>query len=370
VNNVFLGNNGISTTGFEGDENLKGQIKPFVYGKVFNISPPLVNRLKLFYIVNFDAAGNPAPVHSIPAVRDGENEFTYHGDLPTIAALASHTIPSGQYCTCLAEGAFRIHTAPTYTVTCDVIEKTSLADMTPAQVTSRLIADRSPDLALSDFEGISYLDGRITAPVGIFVDDNSSLLSCADQLLSPIGCSLVGKINGKLAFTRLEIPSVSAKTFTEASIYKSGFDLESASGAPYWRFSIGHTKNYTVQTEGGIAGAAITNGRVEFSKLEYRYATEELPTLKTAYLAAGTYEVNSLLTDETDAEDEAIRQSVLRGTFRRIWSVPTTDTSILDLGTTITLKLDAYGMENGWDGVIIGYDYNFGSNQVTYQVFG
>ncbi len=368
--NVFAGTNGVSTTAYEGDENLKGQIKPFVYGKVFNITPPLVNRTSLLYIVNFDASGNPAPVHSIPAVRDGEVELTYHDDLATIADLVAHSAASGQYCTCLAKGAFVIHTEPTYVLTCDVVEKSSDADMTPAQLVSRLISDRSPDLSLSDLDGISTLDTAISAVEGIYVNDNSSLLSCSDQLLNPLGCSLIGKVDGSLSFVRLEEPATSAATFTEASIYKEGFDLVDTSGVPYWKFSIGHTKNYTIQDEGSIAGAAITSGRVEFSKLEYRYSEDSDSALKTAYLASGVYQVESLLTDEADAETEAARQLALRGTYRRIWDVPTTGNTILDLGTTITLQLDAYGMENGWDGVIIGYEYDFGSNQVTYQVFG
>ncbi len=373
---TYAGTNGASLTATEGDAEITGQLKPFVYGKVFNIRPKLANRVSLLYVVNYNASGNPAAVHSIPAVRDGESELTFHSNFATIADLVAHSAAAGQYTTCVAQGAFCIHTEPTFEITCDVIEKLSSADMTPAQLASRLIADRSPALSLSNFDSpsITALDAKISAVEGIYVDDSATLLACADQLLNPLGCSLIGKLDGNLAFTRLEAPSTSVSTLKEDEIFKDGFELQTGSdtgaGVPYWKFIVNHTKNYTIHGENDAAGIAVDNGRVEFSKLEYRAKTVEVSALKTAYLAAGVYEAFTLLTAEADAATEATRQSVLRGSFRKLWNVPTSRNTIIELGSTITLQVDAFGMENGWDGVIIGYEYDFGTNRVTYQVFG
>jgi len=366
----FLGNNA-SSSDYEGDGDLLGQVKPFVYGKVYNIAPPLVNKASLLYATNFNASGSPIAVHSFNAVRDGEVSLTAGSDFATIALLIGSTPASGAYNTCLAKGMFKLRTAPTYVVTCDVTEKSADADMTPAQLVKRLIADRSPDLDSGDFDSASVtsLDGKIAAVEGIYVAENKRLMECADDLLVPLGCALIGKLDGSLAFTRLEAPSTSSSTLEEDEIFKEGFNL-TTEGVPYWRFIVGYNKNYTTQDEGSVAGAAITSGRVEFSKLEYRKEIVENTALKTAYLAAGEYEVQSLLTDVGDAGTEASRQAALRGVFRKIWEVPTSRSTILELGTTVTLQVSAFDMTNGWDGVIIGYEYDFGKNYVTYQVYG
>jgi hypothetical protein len=86
----------------------------------------------------------------------------------------------------------------------------------------------------------------------------------------------------------LEAPSSSVSTLQTDEIFLDGLSL-TTEGIPYWRFILNHSKNYTVQDAGSIAGSAVTSGRVEFSKLEYRKEIEENGALKLGYLAAGEY---------------------------------------------------------------------------------
>lgn len=368
---TFLGNNGASTVLLEGSTDLKGKIKPFVYGKVFNIAPPLINSNSLMYGVNFNLAGSPIEVTSIDAVRDGEVELTFQSNYATSALLAAASLSAGKYSTCLAEGIFRLESSPAFVITCDVTEGSTAADRTPGSLAYRLAVDRSDVIDSSFFKSgtVAALDAKTSAVEGIYVEDSSTIIRAVDDMLNPIGCSLIGDTEGLFVLARLETPGTSVLTLQSNSIYKDGYSM-SNDGVPVWKATIGYAKNYTVQSESNVAGSAITSGRVEFSKVEFRKQEDEDPSVKVAYKSSDIYSSNTLLTSSSDADTEAARQLALRSVFRKIWTVPTSSKTILNLGDTITILDTRFNMQTGWDGVIIGYEYDFRKNEITYQVYG
>ncbi|MGZ8888059.1 MAG: phage head spike fiber domain-containing protein [Halobacteriota archaeon] len=113
----YLGNN-ILPNGLEGTAtDIKGKVKPRVYGKVFNIPTVPVNTSKLIYQVS------DGEVYSIPAVYDKAKPFTPGTDHATSALLLAATPAAGVYETCLTEGLFRLGSSPEGQITADVVGK-------------------------------------------------------------------------------------------------------------------------------------------------------------------------------------------------------------------------------------------------------
>lgn len=365
-------------------DDVKGKLKPFVYGKVENIAPPLVNDSSLIYGCNFDLSGATKAISSVDAVYDNGVLLTLDttaagstaGDYATVNAMATATIVSGRYVTCKAHGLFRLHSSPAGQVTADITEGSSAANRTAAQVAFRLIDERT-EYGSGDFESgtLTALDAKNSAVVGIYVDSDKSVLDCVNEVLASIGAAPIATTLGKFRFARLEAPAVSAVfSFTEDLIYLEGFQRTDRSdqnnGLPFWKIEINYRKNYTTQAESDLAGAAITNGRVEYTKREYRTEVAEDAAVKTTFKKAEVLTIDTLLANLSDAATEASRVLTLRKELRAFWTLPTTETTIYNHGDTIEIVYPAFGMTNGQKFVILGYEIDFSTNEVTYTVFG
>ena len=92
--------------GAEGPATLTGQFKPRLYGLKRNIDPVLVDPGLLLFQVH------DGSIDSILAVRDRGVALTNAGDLAHYAALASASVSSGTFKTCLATGMLRVGATP------------------------------------------------------------------------------------------------------------------------------------------------------------------------------------------------------------------------------------------------------------------
>lgn len=116
---LYAGNN-VLPAGVEGtSDDIKGQPKPRVYGKVFNVPAVFVNTAKDAYQVSDGA------VQAISAVYDKGSPYTPGADFASAALLLAAAPAAGTFITCLAEGMFRVGTAATGLVTADVTQGAS-----------------------------------------------------------------------------------------------------------------------------------------------------------------------------------------------------------------------------------------------------
>lgn len=112
----FLGNNALPD-GVEGNaDDLKGKPKPRCYGRVFNVSPPLVNTSKLIYQVH------DGLIEEIQMVYDRGVALTQGDNVGSLASLLSTTPASGEWDYYYGtEGSyFRLGSSPSGGITADV----------------------------------------------------------------------------------------------------------------------------------------------------------------------------------------------------------------------------------------------------------
>lgn len=113
---LYAGTNALPA-GIEGTvDDIKGQPKPKLYGKVFNIEPRNVNTSKQIYQVNDGA------IHDIPNCYDRGAALTRETpDYANQAAMEATPPAANKYRVCPSIGCFRLAAKPDNPVTCDVV---------------------------------------------------------------------------------------------------------------------------------------------------------------------------------------------------------------------------------------------------------
>lgn len=294
--NLYGGTN-VLPNGIDGvPGDLKGKRKSKVYGSVANIEPECVNTSLLIYRVNDGA------VQAISAVYDKAAPLTPGADYPTNALLAAATISAGFYATCLAEGLFRINGAPSGTITADVTQGAASADRTAAQVIKQialLAGLGSAEISADDVEAMDLLQ---PAEVGIWITGETTAREAIGQVAASVGGYA---IFDNVAVLRVGILSEPEGTpvleLTDTQMISMERVAQRDGDLPVFEVRLNHTKNWTVQTT-DVAGSVAVDRR-NFLKEQWRTAPAKDENVKTQFLLAPTYTIESLIYDPTNAPD-------------------------------------------------------------------
>ncbi|MFZ4165317.1 hypothetical protein [Brevundimonas sp. NPDC058933] len=104
------------TGGAEGNEGLKGILKPWASGPCQNVEPVLVDAVTWVFQVHGHGV-----IESVEHVYENALDLGVPvADFPTYGALAGATLEAGQWATCLAQGMFRLANEPSGKITADV----------------------------------------------------------------------------------------------------------------------------------------------------------------------------------------------------------------------------------------------------------
>lgn len=325
----YAGTNSLPN-GLEGTPNdIKGNVKPRVYGKVFNVTPAFINTSKLTYQVS-DIA-----VNSISAVYDRGAALTPGADYANSTLLQAASPSASTYITCLAEGMFRLGSTPSGIITADVTQGAAASNRTAAQIVKLIaLAAGLPSGEINSTD-VTNMDTANSSVVGIYVDSESSFQECMDEVLNSVGAYAGFDSTGVLRMGVLTAPSGTAVTVLEEFDLKGVPERRSPkdNGIPIYRSTINHTKIYTVQSS-DVAGVVSTASRAYLEK-EYRSVVSEDTSIKTQYLLAKESIQNTLLTTEANASTEATRRLALYKVKRDLYEVVVD----LSLFTQYSLKL-------------------------------
>lgn len=349
-------------------ETAQGLTKPFLYGVCKRFEPVLVNPTSLIYAMNFDASGAAIAIQSVDEVLDGLGVITKDtsigtsGNFTTAALLAAATIASGKYATCTAKGLIRLQTLPTFVLQVSATEGANSAARTMAQCVKRFMTDRYGITV--NAASVTALDSANSAEVGVYVDDDRAGTEILNELLEGDIAFCLPKISGEFTLGRLVDPasgtSLTTITQNESLDQEGGFKRvplsDPAGGLPSWRTTVNYLKYERVLSDTEITTGATASDR-EAAKKQYRASTSaEDSAVKTAYLSSPAHEVNSVFVLKASADTAATRAQGIRGVLRDLWIVPVQSEVLYNIGDVITLEDDAYGLESGEKGVIIGYN--------------
>lgn len=221
----------------EGSADLKDRVKPLCFGRCYSVPAIIVNDFDLF--LQFSASA----VSSI-VLYDGGVPLIDDGDVADFAALKAASGNPGHYKTCLALGIARpfgtFNGRPAYTWTADVTEGVTAAERRAGAVVLRMLARIGED-ANAVLATFAALDAIATGEVGIYIDNETTVLSAAYDVLRSVGGYLMPNHLGRSEVGRLDAPGIPIRTLVEPEILTSSSN-ETLAIAP------------NPDTEGGGAG--------------------------------------------------------------------------------------------------------------------
>lgn len=346
--------------------DIKGRVKPLVYGKVFNAIPVTVNPNLFIYQVASNA------IADIPKVYDQGIELTQGTDYPDEATLLSTAPAAGEYRR--FEGYFRLGTRPVGLLTCDAVESTTAADNTVGKVLKRLALQVGVDAGDVDDDSIDDLDLANAAECELFIDADRPGTECMDEVAASIGAYYGFDRFGVFRVGRLGEPGTPVVTLDEINIIEiekvSSRDTEQ--GIPVYRVNLDYQRNYTLQDQSTLA-ATVAESRLAELQLEYRkVVAEDLGVLNKHRLAPELNRITHLI-DATDAQDEADRLLALYSVRREVFDVKVRLDegliNLLDIGVTVEVDYYRFNL-NPKNFLVIGLELDAQVNRASLTLWG
>lgn len=212
LDRVFLTETYAGTTNstgptIEGDTAMLGQFKPYSIGTNIAVKAIPVNSFDLIYQGSYTSQFLVRP-------SDGGDVLISAGvDFPDIASLqaattglagSGATIEAGEYATCVAQGVCRLGAQPAKAVTIELRSSGTVVNMSAGSVAKQILLDGgvSPsDIDDASFDLLNNTAGRLG--VGIYVDNDRSVLDVVCDALNAVSATVVGRRDGKIAAVSL-----------------------------------------------------------------------------------------------------------------------------------------------------------------------
>ncbi|MGB4498883.1 MAG: hypothetical protein WBI40_09295 [Methylococcaceae bacterium] len=360
----YAGSNSLPA-GVEGvTADIKGNIKPKVFGKVTNATPVFVNTARSIYQFS------DRPTCTVNAVYDKGSPYTL-GATYTQANFSTFetTVPTtGTFNRCM--GFVKLGTTPLGTVTGDCTDSTTNA----GDVFEAILSELTPPIAFdntSEFDTDSrYILNQI-GEVGIYVNSETSTAQLLDLIAASCGAHwyFIGDvIHARL--TQLATTSVFDLTESEiVSFERSGIGL-GENNLPIESVVIDYAKVQTVQQETELS-ATVSSAKKAILSQQFRKVTVSDAAVKTRHPLAKQLKIESCLNTESDANAVATR--LLNLTKVRCDTVKITaivySLPVFDVGSGVTI----YYARNGYEGrlmTVVGFELNTKEKTIILEVIG
>lgn len=187
------------TTGAEGGADLKGQPKPWVFGRALNVEPVFIDQIdNVFQVSGY------GPVEAISAVYERGADFGPSiGDFASYEDLVAATIAPGFWGTCLAQGMFRLGAPPSGVITCDVDGDNTRGFLRRTGAILKEIARRLGLSASVNADSLDALDAAVPRNVNIVISDQTSFLELARRMAAPCNAVAGLALDGRLITPRV-----------------------------------------------------------------------------------------------------------------------------------------------------------------------
>lgn len=344
--------------GVDGVDDIKGKVKPLLYGKAFKIAPPCVNTSKLIYQISDRA------LQSVDGVYDGGSALTAGATYADQAAMEATAPAAGQYRAWLAGGMIRLGSSLTYGLTVDATADTA-GNSTAAQLLKTLALARgwsSGDISSSD---VAALDALNSSVLGIWIDDSRTTLDAMDLIAQSVGaCYWVDRL-GALRMARLDLPSgTSAETIAP---WKFANVTQSSNGqdVPTGTVRIKYARYHQTQSRTELAGSVTQADAADLGQ-EWRVSTYTATPSPNPHKRLLTIERESAITSKTNADTESQRLQGLWAAPRRIHDCTNVrlieDNALtLDLSAVVGFRWSRYGFSSDTDTLrrVVGLTFYF-----------
>jgi hypothetical protein len=385
----YLGTNS-GTTGTEGKaQDIKGQNKIRIFGKPLNVTPDPLNANDRLYGYNHTKAGGMAPVASITQRLNGA-PWDIGTDYGSLAALQAGSPVQGDYDTALTLGLERLGgSAPGISgaggITADIVESSTAATNRMPSVIQRLLLDAgiaSGDIdvqltgsspSLADWDVGLVIRGETYRAALEMLCSNSAIWYCPNRLgvyqvrkFTPPGTPVAG-------FKKFNYPAVAASTDYAIKSLERIATSDNGRGVPAWRITVNYAKLWTVQDKDALA-SSLSDETKEYYSREYRSVTVTNSSIRDQFPEAVELTFDTVLNRQDDAQQLADELMVLYGAPRQMYKLKAQYTesvaAAIDLGDTVRVTHERFGLDNGKNFVITGMRYDAKAFDVELEIWG
>lgn len=357
ITEEYLGNywkgNIVSTDVF--DNPNKEQVKPLIFGEVFNITPVLIDPSTLEYMVH------NGPIESIIEVRDN--------GVPLV--------PSTGYTVNLTKGTFELLRNPAGTITCSVQgDKNPTYNNTTANIIKHILknygnpsvmgAITDSDIDLTNFSAFQAAHPHV---VGIYISNKDNMIAVCQELAGSVGAELVVSRTGKFKLLKVDVPSQSSISISDEDIIQNTMSI-SQKPEITTTVKLGYCKNWTVQDKLLTGIPAAHKDLFSGDWLSKTYTNE---AAKTLYRQNKLPEQkNTLLLSDASGQvtAEATRLVNLYGTQRYIYKFTTTIKYLqyAVVGNMLNITHSRFGLQNGAYSQIVSTEIDWDTGDVVMEV--
>lgn len=350
--------------GVEGTaDDIKGQIKPRIFGRIALMQPILVNTSKLIYQVNEQA------VDAVINAFDGGAYLTKATDYLSLSDMYTYDPPAGQWRAYPPLGLIRLGSTPINTLSVCVAEKWDHLQNSAAGLIQRILAEKgytSANWVAADF---TTLNQKNAGSLGVVVDGEETTASLLDRICESVGAWWGFDALGKFRCGRFDAPSGAAVATLNDDIIIDA-EREPETQLPFWSVKVKADINFATQDKNGLAGV-VTEARAAWLKEQAREQEAVNATVKTTRLLADEISYDSSLNGISIAQAEAARRlnlySVRRDVVTLTIANPQQYYTTLDLGAVVNLASTrlGYGAGRLMTVTAVGVDYQRNTMDLT-----
>lgn len=341
ITSTYGGTNSLPN-GVDGVDDLRGKVKPALYGRALKIRPPMVNTSRLIYQISTRA------LQSVDGVYDGGAPYSAGAAYSSEADMQANAPSAGQYRAWLAGGMIRLGSSPALGLTVDA-SADSAANSTPAQLLRRMALDRgvvSGDINAAD---VTALDTASSAVCGLWIDDSRTTLDAMDLIARSCGAVYWFDRLGALRMRQLSLPGAAEAVAVAPWSAQSVTQVMSGEDVPTERVRIKYARYGVTQGASEVAGSVTAADEADLAQ-EWRVAEYAAAPSPNPHARLLTVERDTALTTKAAADAEALRLHGLlaapRRTHRAV-GVQLSDALVLalDLMAVVELRWRRYGFD-------------------------
>ncbi|CAI8742859.1 conserved protein of unknown function [Methylococcus capsulatus] len=366
--NKYGGTNALPN-GIDGTpDDIKGQSKPRIYGRISLMGGVEVNTSKLIFQVNDRAVAQIINVFDKGAylTRDGS---TYANQ----TAMETTAPASGAFKACPSIGCFRTGSTPFGAVSICVAESFVHTEISAAGVIKRVLDDMAISASAYSLQDFADLDGKNCGPVGVIVQDQETAWSVIERIAASVGAWVGFDALNVFRVARLDAPTGSYSVVIDDTVIDS-ITKPVPAVAPAWKMTLEGDTNYLVQDKNALAGIVPT-ARAAWFEAATRSASASDTSVKTIRINSQDYTASSVQVSVSQLQAEATRRLNLLKNRLDVVTVtlrdsPTSWLGQVDIGTEVLLQTRWYGYDAGRPMIVTGLRTNFLRNQLDLTLMG
>ena len=353
--------------GFEGTaDDLKGQSKPRIFGRIALFTPVLVNTSKLVYQVNNGAVDAVINVFDSGAYLSRGTDYANTTEMMATAPIA------GEWRAYPAGGYFRLGTSAFGQVSACVAEKWAYLDCSAAGIIQRVLTAAgysSSDWIAADF---TALNQKNAGSIGVVIGADETTSSIIDRVCQSAGIWWGVDSLNRFRFARLDAPAgAPVATITDNEIID--IERQPESKPAVWQSTLKSDINYIVMDRNSLAGV-VTDDRANWFSRDSRDQSSENASVKTQRLLAEAESYDSSLNGISIAKAEADRRLALFSARRDVITVtvgdPASQYENIDLGDVVNVQTDQLGYTAGRNMVVTSLEPDYKSNTFDMTLWG